>query len=377
MPSRQPLVCHVIYRLAVGGLENGLVNLVNNLPEDGYRQAIVCVTEATDFARRIRRSDVAIREVRKRPGKDVAAYGRMWQVLRELRPDVVHTRNLPALDMMVPARFAGVRRYVHSEHGLDMIELGGTNRKYNCLRRLSRVLVDRYITVSRDLNDWLRREVGVPEARLETIYNGVDTARFSPDAPARRALPSGFAPDGSIVVGTIGRLDALKNQIGLARAFVRVLTLRPALRASLRLVIIGDGKVRADIEAVLAAANARELAWLPGFRDDMPEIYRALDIFLLPSLREGISNTLLEAMASGRPVIAARVGGNPEIVPDGIAGQLVAEPDDDMFARAILAYVDDPVLLRRHGEGARAHVLRRFSLAAMVGSYDRVYRALL
>jgi glycosyltransferase involved in cell wall biosynthesis len=219
--------------------------------------------------------------------------------------------------------------------------------------------------------------VGVPEARLETIYNGVDTARFSPDAPARRALPSGFAPDGSIVVGTIGRLDALKNQIGLARAFVRVLTLRPALRASLRLVIIGDGKVRADIEAVLAAANARELAWLPGFRDDMPEIYRALDIFLLPSLREGISNTLLEAMASGRPVIAARVGGNPEIVPDGIAGQLVAQPDDDIFARAILAYVDDPVLLRRHGEGARAHVLRRFSLAAMVGSYDRVYRALL
>src|SRR5262249_31215928 len=151
----------------------------------------------------------------------------------------------------------------------------------------------------------------------------------------------------------------------------------PALRQSLRLVIIGDGKSRGDIEAALADANARDLAWLPGFRDDTAELYRSLDIFVLPSFREGISNTLLEAMASGRPVIAARGGGNPEIVPDGIGGTLVSEPSEQMLARAILEYVDNPELLRRHGQGGRAHVLRSFSLVAMVQSYDRVYRSLL
>jgi len=93
-----------------------------------------------------------------------------------------------------------------------------------------------------------------------------------------------------------------------------------------------------------------------GFRDDTAALYRALDIFVLPSLREGISNTLLEAMASGRPVIATRVGGNPEIVPEGIAGQLVA-PDPEELATAILAYVENPDLMRVHGEGGRAHVL--------------------
>src|SRR6185437_13039850 len=285
MATPQPLICHIIYRLAVGGLENGLVNLINNLPDSDYRQAIVCVTESTDFAKRIRRPAVEIREVHKRSGKDIPAYARMWHVLRELRPTIVHTRNLPALDMLLPARLAGVRRFVHSEHGLDMIELGGRNTKYNRLRWASQALVDRYLTVSHDLNNWLCREVGIPAAKTETIYNGVDTATFSPDGPARRALPSGFAPHGTVVVGTIGRLDTLKNQLGLARAVGLMLKMRPDVRGSLRLVIVGDGKQRTDIEAALADADARDLAWLPGFRNDTPEIYRSLDIFVLPSFR--------------------------------------------------------------------------------------------
>src|SRR5581483_7609078 len=166
MPSRRPLVCHVIYRLAVGGLENGLVNLINNLPEGRYEHAIICVTEATDFRRRIRRANLGVYELHKRKGKDPGAYARMWQTIRRLRPHIVHTRNLPALDMLFPAWCAGAARFIHSEHGLDLIELDGKNRKYNRLRRLSRLVVDRYITVSRDLNGWLNREIGIPPSRL-------------------------------------------------------------------------------------------------------------------------------------------------------------------------------------------------------------------
>ncbi|MGH7090268.1 MAG: glycosyltransferase, partial [Stellaceae bacterium] len=133
---------------------------------------------------------------------------------------------------------------------------------------------------------------------------------------------------------------------------------------------------RAEIEALLVGADARTLVWLPGFRDDTPEIYRSLDLFVLPSLREGISNTVLEAMASGRPVIATRVGGNPEIVPEGEGG-LLAEPSPSSLADAILQYIDNPALLRRHGGFARAHVLSHFTLARMVANYDRVYSALI
>jgi sugar transferase (PEP-CTERM/EpsH1 system associated) len=377
MPPSPPLICHVIYRLAVGGLENGLVNLINNLPADRYRHAVVCVTQATDFRERIRRNGVEIHELRKQPGKDIAVYSRMWHVLRKLQPRVVHTRNLPALDMLLPARLAGVPRFVHSEHGLDKIEIDGKNAKYNLMRRASRLTVDRYITMSRDLNGWLQREVGIPATRIETIYNGVDTARFSPQREDRHALPAGFAPPGSIVIGTLGRLDPVKNQSLLARAFARLVERRPDLRARLRLAIIGDGDDRVAVESILAQAGVTESAWLPGFRNDTPSLYRALDIFVLPSVREGISNTLLEAMASGVPVIATRVGGNPEILPDNVVGQLVESNDTEALAQAIERYVDDPALLRTHGEAGRAHVLKNFSLDAMMQGYDRVYGSLL
>ncbi|HZB92954.1 MAG TPA: TIGR03088 family PEP-CTERM/XrtA system glycosyltransferase [Stellaceae bacterium] len=377
MARRPPLICHIIYRLAVGGLENGLVNIINNLPDEDYRHAIICVTQSTDFRRRLRRDDVEIREVGKRPGNDLAAYGRMWRVLRHLQPDVVHTRNLPALDMILPAWLARVPRFVHSEHGLDLIEIDGRHARYNTLRRLSRLAVDRYVTVSADLERWMRQEIGVPPARLQTIYNGVDTERFAPTGDDPAVLPPGFDPPGALVLGTLGRLDPLKNQIALAQAFCEALARRPELRRRLRLVIVGDGALRREVEAALAAGNALELAWLPGFRDDTPRIYRALDLFVLPSLREGISNTILEAMASGRPVLATRVGGTPEIVPDGVVGRLVPPADPAALAAAILDYADDRALLRRHGEAARAHVLARFSLAAMIASYDRLYRSLL
>lgn len=377
MKSFPPLICHVVYRLAVGGLENGLVNLINHLPEDAYQHAIVCVTEATDFRLRIRRHGVEIFELHKQPGKDVAAYGRMWRLLRRLRPQIIHTRNLPALDMQAPAWLADVPRSVHSEHGLDMLELDGKNRRYNALRRLSRVMVDRYITVSRDLGDWLRHDIGLPGSRVETIYNGVDTVLFSPDGRESSALPHDFAPPGSLIVGTIGRLESVKNPLALARAFCLALEVRPELRQNLRLAIVGDGSQRRDIEATLTRFGVRDLAWMPGFRNDTPELYRSFDIFVLPSLREGISNTVLEAMASGLPVIATRVGGNPEILPENIAGRLVPASDDAALARVILDYVDSPELILRHRKGARAHAQRHFSLDAMVASYDRVYRSLI
>jgi sugar transferase (PEP-CTERM/EpsH1 system associated) len=293
-----------------------------------------------------------------------------------LQPQIVHTRNLPALDMLIPAYLAGVPRFIHSEHGFTMMEIDGKNRKYNLVRKASRLVVDRYIAMSRDLSNWLHREIGVPEQRITTIYNGVDTDRFSPDNATRSLFPTGFARPDSIVVGTLGRLEPVKNQLALVRAFARAIERRPGLRPVLRLAIIGDGEQRAEVDAAVAAAMIGDIVWLPGFRDDTPALYRALDIFVLPSLREGISNTLLEAMASGRPVIATRVGGNPEIVPDGVAGKLVST-DPEEIAAAIIDYAENPALMRAHGEGGRAHTLSKFSLMAMVQNYDRVYGSLL
>lgn len=370
----------MIHRLDFGGLENGVVNIINRTPPERYRHAVVCLTGYTDFRKRITRADVPVLALGKRAGKDLAVYGRIWRLFRRLRPAIVHTRNLPAVDMVVPAALAGVPCRIHSEHGRDVAELHGGAGRYERYRRWLRPLVDHYIAMSRDLEAWLEASIGVPAGRVTQIYNGVDSGRFHPAPGGRDSMPGApdFTPGGTIVIGTVGRMETVKDQPTLARAFVALAGMVPAgTRRRLRLALVGDGGLRAPAERVLAEGGCADLAWLPGARDDTPEIYRALDIFVLPSLTEGISNTILEAMASGLPVVATRVGGNPELVVEGETGVLVPAADVDAMAGALLAYVGDPGRARAHGLAGRARIEASFSLDGMVARYLSTYDAAL
>lgn len=372
-----PLVAHIIYRFDIGGMENGIVNLINHMPPERYRHAIVCLTDHTDFRQRLRRGDVSCYALHKKSGKDPALYGRLWRLLRQLRPQIVHTRNLAALDSLVPAALAGVPCRVHGEHGRDTLDLDGTRRKYVLLRRALRPLAQRYIAVSRDLEGWLQQHIGVPSARLRHICNGVDTDRFRP-APVRAPLPAGGFDDPNLfVIGSVLRMQPVKDPLNLARAFVRLVTDAPTLRRRARLAMIGDGPLLPQVRNELTRAGLQDLAWLPGARDDVPDLLRAFDVFVLPSLAEGISNTILEAMATGLPVIATGVGGSTELVVDGETGALVPPADCAALAQALSRYVNDRSLTERHGRQSRARCEREFSLAAMVQRYVEVYDELL
>ena len=348
-----PLVVHIIFRLATGGLENGLVNLINRTPRDRYRHAIVCLKDSTDFRGRIQHQ-IPIVALHKRGGQDLASHMRLWRTLHELRPDIVHTRNLPTLEYAIVAALAGVPGRVHGEHGRDVYDIDGSSRKYNILRRAIKPLIHRYITVSRDLATWLSRTVGVADGHISQIYNGVDDQRFQPRKGSCVSLgPEGFLPPEAFVIGTVGRMETVKNQPLLVNAFLRLLDLLPNARERARLVMIGNGALREESQRLLRAAQAEPLAWLPGERGDIPEIMRALDVFVLPSLAEGVSNTILEAMASGLPVVATRVGGNPELIEDGETGQLVPSSDPDTMAKALESYMLNPKQAIQHGQAGR------------------------
>jgi sugar transferase (PEP-CTERM/EpsH1 system associated) len=364
---RPPLIAHVIFRLAVGGLENGLVNLINWMPPERYRHAIICLTDSTEFKLRIRRSDVPIIDLRKRPGHDLGVYVRAWKALQSLRPDIVHTRNLPTLEFLLLAALTLRTSRVHGEHGRDVYDLDGSSRKYNVFRRLARPFVHHYIAVSSDLATWLTRTVGVPTPKVSYIWNGVDTDRFRPrSGPRTGIIPEDFAKPGTFIVGTVGRMQEVKDQLTLPRAFVLLLQTEVQARERLRLVIVGDGPLKEQAIRLLRAAQAESLAWLPGERTDIPEIMQALDLFVLPSLAEGISNTILEAMACGLPAVATRVGGTPELVDEGKTGFLVPPADPASMAHAIRRYLNDETLLKAHGEAGRRHVLAQFSKEKMV-----------
>jgi sugar transferase (PEP-CTERM/EpsH1 system associated) len=370
-------VVHVVNRFAVGGLENGLVNLINWMPPERYRHAIISLTDYTDFRERIRRTAVPIIALHKREGETFGVHVRLWRVLRQLRPHIVHTRNLPGLEFLLSALLAGVPGRVHGEHGRDVYDLDGLNRKYNLLRKAVRPFVQRYITVSADLEHWLVQTVGVARTQVVQIYNGVDIDRFFPrQGPRNQIGPDGFFTSKAMFVGTVGRLHVVKDQITLVRAFLHLLQHEPSARDRVRLVLVGDGPLREDAQRLLVASGAASLAWLPGERTDIPEILQNLDLFVLPSLREGISNTILEAMASGLPVIATRVGGNPELVEEGQTGMLIPSADPPAMATAIQGYLTDKGLLTQQGKAARERVEKHFSMNAMVNGYLAVYDAI-
>ena len=369
-----PLVVHIIHRLGIGGLENGLVNLINHMPAERYRHAIVCMTQSTDFRLRIKTTGVEVYELHKKPGHDIGLYFRLWRLLTKLRPAVVHTRNIGTLECQFIALLAGVPARVHGEHGRDMVDIDGRNASYLRLRKLFRPLISRYIAVSRDLARWLHEQVRVPAGRVVQIYNGVDQQRFQA-ASARNVLPVNFAPPGAVVLGTVGRMSGEKDQLTLVRAFARARVLCP--QSMMRLVLVGDGPLKVEIEREVHAAQLDDHVWIAGARSDIAEILRALDIFVLPSLGEGISNTILEAMASGLPVIATRVGGNPELVVENETGMLVPVADADAMAQAIVSYVKQPTRMRQHGQAARARIEREYSMDAMVRQYAAVYDAAL
>lgn len=374
MQSTPPLIAHVIQRLAMGGLENGVVNLLNHMPDERYRHAIICLADATDYANRIQRKDVSIYELHKRPGQDLGVHRRFYRLLGELRPAIVHTRNLPTLEFQVSAAAARVAGRVHGEHGRDMYDLDGDNFKYNALRKTMRLFIHRYIAVSQDLSHWLTGTLNVPPVRVSQIYNGVDMVKFHPPVqPPCGDIPATIRSAETFVIGTVGRMEAVKDQLNLVHAFLQLIAAEPALRQRLRLMLIGDGPLREQARQLLRSADAENLAWLPGARDDVPEVLRAMDLFVLPSLREGISNTILEAMACGRPVVATAVGGNPELVVEGVTGMLVPPADATALAAALKVYCTDLERCRTHGEAGRSRVLQSFSLSNMVDRYLAVY----
>ena len=377
--DQRPLVMHVVYRFDVGGLENGVVNLINHMPRHAYRHGVLALTEVSDaFKRRILRDDVLTYALHKPPGQGFWLYPRMIRLLRELRPAVVHTRNLAALEMVVPAALAGVPARVHGEHGRDIEDLDGSVRHYQWMRRAYRPFVNHYVALSRDLSGYMDKQVGVPGDRLTQIYNGVDAQRFAPVPEGSHQIAGcPFGAPAHWLVGTVGRMQAVKDQLTLARAFVLALQRQPSLRETLRLVMIGDGPLRSQAQSLLDAAGVAELCWLPGERNDVADIMRGLHCFVLPSLSEGVSNTILEAMACGLPVLATDVGGNPELVSPGRTGELVPAADPQALADALLGLAQNPQRAAQLGRAGRAEVERRFSMAAMVASYQGLYDRLL
>ena len=371
--DRRPLVVHILYRLDVGGLENILVELVRNSAPESYRHALVCLADYDEDFRRRLPPEVPVYALHRPPGWGIGTLVRLYRLLRQLRPDVVHTSNLAALECQPVAALSGVRARVHAEHGWNITDLHGSRRRYRWLRRVLSPWVHRHVTVSGHLAEYLVERVGVSRQRVRHIYNGVDTRRYRQSDADVGAASEGAHP---VVIGTVGRLCAVKDQGTLIRAFARLLEHAPASPAP-RLVLVGGGP---EADTLRALADELGIAGQVEFAGNCPAVAERLagfDVFVLPSLAEGIPVTVLEAMASGLPVVASRVGGVPELVQDGVTGTLIPPQDPERLSEVLRGYLIDPQRRRAEGRAGRERAVAHFSLETMVAAYEGLYRELL
>lgn len=365
----RPLVVHLLNRFDTGGLENGVVNIINHLP--AFRHAVVAVTEITAFKERVKAPQTRFVALNKPPGQGFWLYPRVYRLLRELRPAVVHTRNLGAMEFQWPAWAARVPLRVHSEHGWDTNDLGGVSVANQRLRRVYGAGTHRFVALSRAIETYLTGPVGFAPQRVQRICNGVDTQRFAPATSAPEAWP--YRRGEHLVIGAVGRQQAVKDPLNLVDAFLRLRELCPANWPRLRLAMLGGGPLLGEAQHRLAQAGAAGQAWLPGDRSDVAELLPQFDIFALPSQAEGISNTLLEAMACGCAPVATAVGGNPELVEDGVNGLLVPPQDSAALAAALARLVAEPALRSALAGASLARARSQFSLDGMVAAYGALY----
>jgi len=375
--QQPPLISHVIYRLGVGGLENGLINLINNMPVDKYRHIIICLKGSTQFRERLKRKDVQIIDLKKKDGQDWRSFIRFYRILKQHKVDIIHTRNLAAIEYQVPAFLAGVKYRVHSEHGWDTFDPEGNNKKYQYLRRLLSPLIKVFIPLSLHLQSYLVEKVKIPKYKIQRICNGVDITKFYPKK-VKQLVPDCPLPfdERNVYIGTVGRMHGVKDQITLVTAFIMLMQVHQELMGQVYLVLVGDGPLRQEAIELLEKHQLLQYAWLPGEREDIANIMRSLDIFVLPSQAEGISNTILEAMATGLPVIATAVGGNTELVKQGETGLLVPSSDPDAMAQAMLSLLNDKEKRQQLSENSHQRVIENFSIQAMVAKYTEVYDSL-
>lgn len=369
-----PLVVHLIYRLDCGGMENLLIERINRMPADSYRHAVISLTEHTDFAARIRRPGVELHALHKPPGLGLRTHAALFRLLRQLRPAILHSYNLSAIEYAPVAWLAGVPVRINGAHGRSAGDPTGSNRKHNLLRRLMLPFYDTCYANSAEMQQWNRDIIGVPQHKSALLPNGIDTERYRPATAddSARPLAEVFGP-GHMVIGSVGRVEPVKNHAALVAAFAALIARRPDLAPRLRLAIIGDGPELTKLRAAVSAAGLDSVTWLPGARSDVADILRGLYLFALPSVAEGTPGAALEAMASGLPVVGSRVGGVPEVVADSITGTLVAPRDVAALSAALERYAADPQLAAEHGAAGRARVQQRYAMTAMVAAYQGLY----
>jgi glycosyltransferase involved in cell wall biosynthesis len=359
-------ILQLLHGLAIGGIERMVLSLVFALDPARFETAFATFDHEGQLAPEVRERGFRIHFRKRAGGLDVAFVLWLARVLRHERPDVLHAHNATAFFYGAAAAcLVPGTRFLYTEHDRAF----PTPVRERGLHALLARRTDAVVTVSETLQKNLVRYECFPRSRVHVVRNGVELRAPSRGRRDVRAeLGLGERP----VAGIVARLATVKNHALLLRAWKRVLERVP----DAMLLVVGNGPLEPSLRVQATELGIESSIRFLGFRLDIPELLQALDVFVLSSLSEGLSLTLLEAEAVGLPIVATRVGGNPEVVRDGDTGFLVPSGEEEPLASALARLLQDPSLRTRLGERGRALYREQYTLQAMVQGYVELYARL-
>jgi L-malate glycosyltransferase len=373
LPAVRPLrVGFVVHVMQVAGAEVLVAETIRRL-KGRIEPTVFCLDAIGRLGEQLRAEGVEVVCLGRRPGRDWRVAWRLSRAIASRRIEVLHAHQYTPFFYSALARLllGGRVRLVLTEHGRHYPDVVRPLR-----RMVNRVFLDRLANAVNACchfsADGLARVDGFAAKRIEVIENGIDLGRYR-RAIDRNELRRRLGLDaGRRYVATVARFHPVKDHATLLRAFALAATSRP----DVDLLLAGDGPLRPDLERLAAELEIAKRVRFLGVRSDVPELLRASDLFALTSVSEAASLTLLEAMASGLAVVVTNVGGNPEIVRDGVEGLLAPRGDAAAIADALGQLLDDPGRSAAMGAAGRARVEERYLLQRTVDSYFDLYRRL-
>lgn len=363
-------IAHIVYGLKLAGAEKLIWYITSRPDRSRYESVVATLSMGGPLQEMLRASGVPVCFMAKRHRYDVSVLLRLVRFLRREHIDLVHT-HLFGGDIWgrTAAAIAGVPVIVSSLHGVD-VWMSGTQR---ALERWTARCAHRLIAVSEEVKKSYVSGVGVPAEKISVVYSGIDCSRFPAAVDRGRTLRDLGVPERAVLVGIACRLEPEKDLFTWLKA-ARIIA---AQVTAAEFVIAGEGSQRQELQEFSRNLGISERVHFLGLRDDVAEIFSASDLVMFSSRFEGLSLALLEAMASGRAVIATDIGENRAVIEHGRSGVLVNPGDADALAGAAVRLLKDEKERQRLGEAARLTVKERFGVERWVGEVLAIYEELL
>ena len=368
MRKRKINILHLVLSLNIGGLEHIVYNLTSRLDKTRFNVFICCLDEFGNLKDKFKNLNIdPILLKRKERGVDWLLPIKLARIIKQKQINIIHTHNFsPNFYGSIAGQLSLVPKIITTQHNRRFFERLSFKRLL--VFRVLYYLNHKIIFVSENAKDLAIKITKIPSKKLMIIHNGIDTNTFQPK-PKKKVLLNELGINDEFIIGTVSRLSKEKDISTLLKAFKYILE----KEKNIKLLIVGEGPEKAALIKEAFRLNINSHVIFAGYREDIPDLLNIIDIFVITSLTEGISLTLLEAMAAQKPVVATRVGGNTEVIENGHSGILVEPKNVEIIANRLIDLIYDSKKRAYIAFNARRRVLKKFSLEKMVDAYTKLY----